>query len=97
MVLVKILKRRDASSVLVAIVLAMIITQPLTSMTGKLASKISGLGGNNGYGYGPGTGWKSEYLFPIVWAAVQIIVLEILAWVYVWASSPVTRVSRKRR
>jgi hypothetical protein len=32
-----------------------------------------------------------------VWAAVQIIVLEILAWIYVWASSPVTRVSRKRR
>lgn len=90
MVLVKMLRRHDASSVVVAVLLALIITQPLASTTGRLASRIAGLGGNGGFGgYGPG--WKSEYLFPVVWAIVQIIVLEILAWVYIWATHPVRR------
>lgn len=88
MVLVKMLKRHDASSVMVAILLALIISQPLASSTGRLASFISGLSGNN-LGFGGGGGWKNEYLFPIVWAIVQIIVLEILAWIYIWVSRPV--------
>jgi hypothetical protein len=99
MVLVKVLKRRDAASVIVAILLAMIISQPLSMMTGKPASIISGLSGNNNagyfwYGYGGGGGWESQYLFPVVWVILQIIVLEILAWIYVLISRPF---SRKRR
>jgi uncharacterized membrane protein len=96
MVLIKVLKRKDASSVLVAILLAMIIQQPLVSLTSKLASIISGLHTNNqGYYFGPGGGWKDQYLFPIVWAILQIIVLEVLAWVYILANRPM-RMHRKK-
>lgn len=99
MVLFKILKRKDASSVVVAILLAMIISQPLSMMTGKPASIISGLSsnGNGGYfwyGFGQGGGWQSQYLFPILWVIVQVIVLEILGWIYVYGSLPFRR---KRR
>ena len=85
MVLVKILKRKDASSVLVAILLAMIIIQPLTTMTLRPASIISGLHGSQYAGYygGPGGGWQAEYLYPIVSVVVQIVVLEILAWIVI--------------
>lgn len=82
MVLVKMLKRRDASSVLVAVLLAIIISQPLQNDTARLANKIVGI---NGAGYGAGGGWKNQYLVPVVWAILQIIVLEILAWIYVWS------------
>jgi hypothetical protein len=91
MVLVKILKRRDASSVVVAILLAMIITQPLTTTTGRLASVISGLGSKGPFGYGPGGSWKEMYLFPVVWALVQIVILEILGWIYILGMSPLRR------
>jgi uncharacterized membrane protein len=91
MVLIKILKRRDAASIIVAILVAMIVSQPLSLTTSRLAGKISGV--HNGFGgYAvPGGGWKSEYLFPIVWALVQLLVLEILVWIYVLANRPVAR------
>jgi hypothetical protein len=92
MVLVKILKRRDASSVIIAILIAMIVTQPLNILTGKPASIISGLSGNQGFGYyGPGGDWKSQYLFPVVWAVLQLLVLEVLGWIFVLANRPVKR------
>lgn len=96
MVLVKILKRKDAASVVLAILMAMILMQPLTSMTSKPASIISGLNGSQYMNYGPGSGWQSEYLFPIVWVVVQILVLEALCWVVIFLmwlvkKSPVLR------
>jgi hypothetical protein len=81
MLIVKILKRRDAASILVAIILAMIISGPLMSTTGRLAGVISGV--NNPIGAYPGGPWKEVYLSPVVWAIVQIIALEVLCWVYV--------------
>jgi hypothetical protein len=92
MVLVKILKRKDASSVLVAILIAMIVSQPLNLTTTHLASKISGLHNGQYFGYGgPGSGWKGEYLFPIVWAILQLLILEILGWIYVLGNRPLRR------
>ena len=84
MILVKILKRKDAFSVIVAVLLAMIISQPLTSTTIPLTNTLTAKHGNGLYGTGYyGNGWTNEYLFPIVWALLQILVLEILGWVYV--------------
>jgi hypothetical protein len=91
MVLIKILKRRDASSVIVAILVAMIIQQPLLSTTGQLASKISLT--HNGP-FGTSSYWKDAYLFPVVWALVEIIVLEILAWIVVLANRPLKKSRR---
>jgi hypothetical protein len=94
MLLIKILKRRDASSVLVAILLAMIIQQPLISMTGTLASKIA-FTHDGPFGIGAGSGhWKDQYLFPLVWALVEIVVLEILAWIVILANRPMKRSKR---
>lgn len=83
MLLVKIMKRKDAASVLVAIVLAMIIVQPITSCTIRIAGWITSTGGQS---YGPTGDWKVEYLNPIVWALVQILVFEALAWAYVYVA-----------
>ena len=87
MVLVKILKRRDAASVVVAIIIAMIISSPISSATVSLANKISGVS-NGGYNM-TGGGWKNEYLFPVVWAILQLIILEILGWIYVLTNRPI--------
>jgi hypothetical protein len=97
MVLVKILKRRDATSVIVAVLIAMIVSQPLYMLTGKPASIISGLDGNNaGYYYGPGGGWQSQYLYPVVWVLVQLLALEIIGWIYLLVSVPAKKVIKKR-
>ena len=77
MLLVKTLKRKDAFSVVVAIIIAMIVAQPLTIMTAKPASILSG---ESNQAYGPGGSWQLQYLNPIVWALLQLVVLEVLCW-----------------
>lgn len=91
MMIIKILKRKDAASVIVAVVLAMIIVSFLPVVTGKLAGQISGLKEGQYLSYSTNGGWKAEYLDPVVWAALQIILLEILCWVYVFAHKLVAR------
>lgn len=86
MMLVKILRRKDAASVLVAVVLAMIISGPLTSIGGLWTNKIIGMDGDNSVPFGSGLGWKNDYLFPVVWALLQIIMFEVLAWLYVYGA-----------
>ena len=85
MILVKILKRKDASSVLLAVLIALIVWQPLGQVTSRLSARISGLHGNQYYNYAPpGSGWHAEYLYPLVSVFVELIVLEVLCWIYVW-------------
>lgn len=83
MVIVQILKRKDASSVVVAIVLGLILLTLLSSVTGELAAKISGTTDLGGFAAGPS--WKITYLQPTVAAALQVIALEVLGWLYVYA------------
>ena len=88
MTLVNILKRKDASSVMVAVVVAFIVSQPLLQVTSHLAGKISGLKDGQYFGYSPpNVGWKGEYLYPVVSVILQLILLEILAWLYIWAAA----------
>jgi hypothetical protein len=88
MVLVKMLKRRDASSVLVAVLVALVVWQPLMQETSRLSAKISGLSGGQYASYSaPGAGWKGEYLYPLVSVIVQLIALELLGWIYVLGKS----------
>jgi hypothetical protein len=86
MVLVRILKRKDASSVLLAVLIALIAWQPLMQVTARLAAKVSGLhtGQYIAY-YSPNTGRRGEYIFPIVSVILQLLALEILGWLYIWA------------
>ncbi len=88
MILVKILKRKDASSVVIAVLIAMILTQPLGEVTSHLAGTISNLNDGQYISFSmPGAGWKGEYLYPVVWVVLQLVLLEILAWLYTWAAA----------
>jgi hypothetical protein len=85
MYIVKVLKRKDAASVVLAIWLAMGLMQ-LTSMpVFRLANKISGIGSSNYNNFGGYGGWRNEYLNPFVTFALQVILLEILIRLFVWA------------
>lgn len=84
MVLIKILKRRDAASVVIAVVLAFLLIQLLSSLTMRTAALLAGLdtnifGGNGG----PGGGWRAEYLQPVVSFFLSILLLEAFAWLYI--------------
>ena len=96
MTLVKILKRKDASSVLVAIALALIVSQTLPQVTGELAAIISGVNQDQYRFGGEGTDWQQMYLNPVVWAMLQVIALEILAWIVIFVGSVLRPVSKKK-
>jgi len=49
-------------------------------MTGKPAAIISGTDSGSGFYYGPGGDWRQQYLFPIVQALLQLLILEVLCW-----------------
>jgi hypothetical protein len=80
MVLLKILKRRDASSIVVAILVAMIVFNLLLSVTAPWANQVLGLSNNS-----PGLGWENQYLAPALAAFFQLLVLEVLGWLWVWS------------
>ncbi len=82
MVLVKILKRKDASSVIVAVAIALIINQLLSWVTGDLAVRISGIS-EGGFSYSTGGNWRNMYVQPIVAALLQLIALEIVVRIVV--------------
>ena len=88
---IKVLKRKDAASVIVAIVVAMIIGQVLPIVTAELTNWLTGVT-EGGFSYAiPGADWKTQYLNPVVSAAVQLAALEVLVWLYVLGHSLVTK------
>jgi hypothetical protein len=89
MILVKVLKRKDAASVLVAVVIAMALSNALMMASYDGASRISNWGqatGENAGYYGYPGGWRYSYLQPLVALVLQLVAFEILAWVYVFGS-----------
>lgn len=84
MVTYHILKRKDASSVVVAIVLAFIINQLLSVLTHELAYKLSMA--DDGYGSMSGVGWQTAYLQPLISVVLQVLALELLLIGYVYVS-----------
>jgi hypothetical protein len=92
MVLVKILMRRDASSVVVAILIALILSQPISEITSPLAGHITMLKDGQYYGSAPPNSGYKFYLYLVVWAILQFVVLELLSRLYVGL-----RVSTKKK
>lgn len=91
MAIIKVLKRRDASSVVVAVTIATILAQLLPSTVGNLASKILNLKDGTFLGYSaPGASWVVQYVYPFVLAILELILLEVLIWIYVGLHSLVT-------
>jgi hypothetical protein len=80
---IKVLKRKDAASVLVAVVLAMVLVTFLNTATADLAGKVAMLeDGQFGYAF-PGSGWKAQYLHPFAWMVLQVLLLELILWLVV--------------
>lgn len=94
MILVKILKRKDAASVMVAVVLALIISNMLGTFGFELANRLTmwewGLSGA-GSSESALEVFKFVYLQPIVSVLVQLILLELLARVVVRLRAVVVR------
>lgn len=95
MYVVKVLKRKDASSVVLAIVVAMIVLQFISSVTMELASRLAlwqwDKSAAGGAGFYPSSGWQTTYLQPLVAMLVELLALEVLVWVYVWLHNTVTK------
>ncbi len=77
MVLVKILQRKDAASLVVAIAVAMALNQFVSAVAFPLTFKL--VGSDNEFGAFTGTGWKQEYLNPLVAFVIQLVLLEVVA------------------
>lgn len=78
MYLVKILKRKDAASVVVAIVLALVMLDVVSVLTSDLATYLSGIETAGG------TEWRENVVRPLIFAALKVIALEIVLRVVIW-------------
>lgn len=79
MVLIKVMKRKDASSVFVAVVLALIIVQLLSQLSMPLTNLIASPGGQY---MAPTPSTIGSYVHPLVWAVLQILLFEVFSLLY---------------
>ena len=86
MVIAQVLKRKDGASLVVGIVVALILSTLVSGITADVAGRIAGLDGS-----GSGPGWQSLYFHPIVWALLQLVVLELLIRLYVAVRDSTTK------
>lgn len=70
--IVKVLKRKDAASVVVAVVLALVLSGIISVLTSDLATYLSGIEVSGG------TEWRENIVRPLIAAALQIILLELV-------------------
>ncbi len=83
MYVVKVLKRKDASSVVVAVWFAFQLVQ-LTSMVSQRAINwLSGLGDSSYSASYMTGGWRAEYWNPVASLLVQLVVLEVVIRLFV--------------
>ncbi len=81
MVLVKVLKRKDASSVLVAVALALLLTNFLSTVSFDLASRLTEFVSGKESEYlnsQTSIGWDQIYLLPTFTLLVQVVILELV-------------------
>lgn len=88
---IKVLKRKDASSVIVAVVVALMISQLLPIVTAELTNWITGVNEGGFSRAIPGADWKTQYLNPVVSLLVQLVALELLVRLYVLGHSLVSK------
>lgn len=96
MYIIKVLKRKDAASVILAIWTAMQLMQLTAVPTSRLVGKLTGIGDSSfqyygGYGV---SSWRNEYLSPFISFIVQVVALEVLIRVFVWLHPYLVRKSK---
>jgi flagellar biosynthesis protein FlhB len=78
MYVVKVLKRKDAASIAVAVAIAWIFVMWAPIMVGELSGMLSGVSDNQYMYSAPGSDWKVTYLQPTILAILQFILLEVV-------------------
>lgn len=92
MYIIKVLKRRDAASVVVAIILAMTFAQTIFLPVSQLSYKLANISNtSSNYGGGYGGGWRDTYLTPLIELVLTVIVLEILIRLFVYVRPMLVR------
>ena len=76
MSIAKVLKRKDAASVIVAVVVAVLVGQAVQSWAQRPADWLSGVNGGSG-------GWREGLWRPLVTLVVGLLVLELVIRLYV--------------
>ena len=82
--IVKLLKRRDAASLIVAIYLAQALHQLVMMQSYSLGTRLAYVGSNDTQNMFGGGGWRNEYLSPIISFVIQIVFLEVIIRLFVW-------------
>lgn len=80
--IVKVLKRKDAASVIVAIYIAMALAQSLYMPVYQASDKLSRIGAPRTDGW-QGADWRTTYLSPFISLVLQFLILEILIRLFV--------------
>lgn len=74
----KVLQRKDGSSLIVGVLLGLVSLQFVLAVAAPLTAKILDEGSSL-----QATGFKDQYLAPLVALVVQVILVEVLVWVVV--------------
>ncbi len=90
MAIEKILKRKDAASVIVAVAVGLVLYQFLSNVSTEIANKFSAV-------ERPaldGIGWQDHYFVPFMAMLVELAVLELLIWAYTMVNKAVSNQKR---
>lgn len=97
MYVVKLLKRKDASSVVVAVWLSWQLMQLTMAVGARATTWLAGLGDADYYSrtYDFQTfNWRNELLSPFVSLLVQLVILELVIRLFVWLHPMLTKKSK---
>jgi hypothetical protein len=92
MYIVKILKRKDAASLVLAIILGTMISQFMFMPVYELGSRVASIGLDTPM-YG-GMGWRGTILSPVVSLVAGLVLLEVALRVFVYARARLVRRAR---
>lgn len=84
MYILKVMKRKDASSIVVAVAIAISLSSFLNSVTMDLTGRVTR---QKEYGLFPTGSLRMAYLFPVVSFVLQLVALEVVLRLYVWGYS----------
>lgn len=88
--IVKVLKRRDGSSIVVAIVVGLLVSNAVQAWAYRPSAWLSSETTEGG-------GWNAGLWRPLVTLVVSIIVLELAIRLYVWLNENSGKTTRKSR
>ena len=83
----KVLSRKDGSSLVVGVVLALMLQSLLYTFAFQWSSQIVTTEQTEGFGFGTGSGdWKVDYLIPALTFVIGVVLLEFLLIVIAYAA-----------